>query len=178
MNSLVRILSSTFDGAKRRVVKAIRMGKSDVQTSIQAAPYGLDSSPIQNIRGVYVQTSTLGKTYLVGYLNVNQKANPGEFRTYATNSTGTEVFYTWMKTDGTMEIGGAVHNLVRYTPLNTGLQNQNSLISTNLTAILTNLTQLNVAVNALVPGSVTTPYVITPVSVNITASKINEIKTL
>jgi hypothetical protein len=149
MNQLVRILSSSFDDAKRRVVKFIRMGKADVQTSIQAAPYGIDSSPIQNIRGVYVQTSTIGKTYIVGYLNVDQKAEPGEFRTYATNSTGTEVFYTWMKTDGTMEIGGAVHNLVRYTPLNTGLQNQNTLISTNLTAILTNLTQLNVAINTL-----------------------------
>jgi hypothetical protein len=37
-----------------------------------------------------------------------------------------------------------------------------SLLSTQLNALLANLTQLNAAVNALAPGSVTTPYVYVP----------------
>jgi len=45
---------------------------------------------------------------------------PGEFRTYSTDKDGVEKFYTWLKNDGTYEVGGNDDFLVRYNELAAG----------------------------------------------------------
>lgn len=164
--NLVKVLSTTVDSLQRRVVKALRMGKEDVQTSFDISSYGIDSNPIAGMIAVYEMTSS-GQTVIVGYINKNKLAGVGELRLYSTDANGTEKFFAWFKNDGTMQLGGTAHNLVRFTPLQTGLQNQD-------TAINTELTKIAAAINAIVPGS----YIPTPISTNISSAKINEIKTL
>lgn len=113
----VKVDSTSFDDIKRRFVKFLRLGKYDVQNSVEAAPYGTDSNPIKNMVAVYGKTSQDGKTVIVGYLNKNQLADVGEHRTYSTDDEGELKFYIWQKNDGTCEIGGDDDNMVRYSKL-------------------------------------------------------------
>jgi hypothetical protein len=175
---LAKTISTNIDSLKRRVVKILRFGLADTLTPIQVAPYGVDSVPIKDMVAVYSETSEKGKSVIVGYLNKNALAGVGEHRTFSTDANGALKFYIWQKANGTCEMGGNIHNLVRYTPLDLGLQTEVGLINQNLTAIAANLGLLNAYVNGLVPGTVPTPYTPTAVSVNISAAKINELKTL
>jgi hypothetical protein len=115
----VKVISSEINQALQRVVKYQRLGKSDIQTSIEASPFGVDSNPIKNWVAVYAETSEKGKTVIVGYLNKNQLAATGEYRNYSTNDDGEEVFYTWLKKNGTMEIGGTENFAVKFNELKT-----------------------------------------------------------
>lgn len=163
----VKTISTSKDTLLRRVIKFLRYGKSDVQTSLQVAPAGIDSSPVKDMFALYGETDEKGKTAVMGYINKQQLAEDGEVRIYSQNSSGDLQTYLWVKKNGTMEFGGAVHNLVRYTPLNAGLQSEVNKINVELGKIA-------VALNAIVPGS----YTVVPVSVDISASKIDELKTL
>lgn len=142
------------------------MGLHDVQTSYESAPYGIDSNPIKDMIAVYSETGVKGDTVIVGYINKNQLAAPGEFRTFATDANGVQKFYTWMKANGTMEIGGSADNAIRYSPLNTELNAFAGDIQAELLKIQTAITSIGGA------------YVNAPVSIDISAAKINEIKTL
>jgi hypothetical protein len=113
----VKVDSSSFDDIKRRFVKFLRLGKYDVQNSVEAAPYGTDSNPIKGMVAVYSKTSADGKAVIIGYLNKDQLADVGEHRTYSTDSDGALQFYIWQKNDGTCEIGGDDDNMVRYSKL-------------------------------------------------------------
>ena len=114
--NLTSILSATIEAGKR-ILKFASRGKNDVQTAGEAMPFGLDSVPVKNIAALLLRTTEDGKTYIAGYINKNQKAEAGEFRTFATDADGAEVFYTWMKKDGTMEIGGNQNFAVRFNEL-------------------------------------------------------------
>lgn len=163
---LVQILSSAFDELQRRIPKFKRFGNADVQTSFEASPYGIDSNPIKGMVAVYSETSEKGKTVLVGYINKDQLAGPGETRLFSTDDAGVLKTYCWLKNDGTIELGGSVDNLVRFIPLQTAI---NSL-QTQLNA---ELTKIQIAISAL--GGT---YAIEPIEVDISESKIEEIKTL
>lgn len=119
MNNFVKVISTEIDTIKRRVVKILRFGKSDVQTALECGSYGIDSNPIKDMVAVYGETTEKGKVTIIGYINKNQKAGVGEFRTYATDANGAEKFYTWMKSDGTMEIGGDSNFAVKFNELKT-----------------------------------------------------------
>jgi hypothetical protein len=116
----VKTISATLDKYKRRVVKFLRYGKDDVQTSLEASPYGIDSNPIKDMIAVYAQTDVKGETVLFGYINKNQKAAIGETRFYATDKDGVEKFFIWLKSDGTCEIGGTAKHMTRFEDLETG----------------------------------------------------------
>jgi hypothetical protein len=116
--NIIKIISSAFDSG-RRLVKFNRLGRSDVKEKIEVSPYGLDSNPVKDTVGIYTPTSVSGKGVVFGYVNPEQKADVGEFRTYATDSDGVEVFYTWLKNNGTAEIGGDSDFMVRYSELET-----------------------------------------------------------
>lgn len=117
MNYLVKVISTEIDNLKRRVVKILRFGKSDVQTCIEANAYGIDSNPIKDMVAIYAETGEKGKVAIIGYLNKNQKALVGEIRLFSTDDKGTEKFYTWLKNDGTYEIGGDTNYAVKFNEL-------------------------------------------------------------
>lgn len=120
MISLVKVISSEIDGLKNRVVKFLRLGKYDFQTSAETGPYGIDSSPIKNMRAVYAETGSKGETVIVGYINKNQLAGTGEVRLYSTDENGTQKIYVWLKKNGQLELGGNTKHMTRFEELETG----------------------------------------------------------
>src|SRR5690606_8847873 len=96
----------------------------------------------------------------------DQLAAIGELRLYATDGNGQLQTFVWLKNDGTIELGGNTDNAVRYLPLNTALQGQVTDINAELVKIQTAITGLGGA------------YAHTPVSIDISGAKIEEIKTL
>lgn len=145
----------------RRLITAIIYGKDGVRDSYECSPFGIDSNPYKGIKTVYSTTTNSGEQVNIGYINENVRAAVGETYIYSTNTSGALSFTIKIKNDGTCEMGGNADNAVRYTPLNTGLQNELTAINANFATIATAL-------------SITLPTV----TLNISASKINEIKTL
>lgn len=151
----------------KRLIKFIGLGTKDVQEIRQITPFGIDSAPIKDLVAIYGETSIKGEPVVLGYLNRSLLADKGEIRTYSVDENGALKFYIWHKKDGTCEMGGNTHNLVRYTPLNSGLQD----FITDLKAEL-----LLIQAGIIAGGGTYTP---TPtLGININGSKINEIKTL
>jgi len=163
---LIKIISTEFDKLKRLVPKFLYRGNKDLQTAIQIAPYGIDSNPIKDMVAVMGETNQDGSTVVIGYLNKNCLAAPGEVRLFATNAQGVLQTYVWLKTDGKVHIAGDVDNAVRWRELNISLQNE-------VTALNAELTKIATALNGIIPGI----YPMVPVQVNIDSAKINEIRT-
>ena len=74
--------------------------------------------------------------------------------------------YKVVEKDGNIEVGGNTDNLVKYSKLDLSLQNEATLINTELGKIAAVL-------NSLAPGS----YVPTPVTIDISQSKCDKVKT-
>jgi hypothetical protein len=166
MASIVKVFSTEVDNLKRRVVKFLRYGSSDFQTSLEAGPFGFDSNPIKDMVAIYAESGTKGKTLIVGYLNKNQVANVGEVRLYSTDENGQQKMYAWLKNDGTMELGGDSDHLVRFSKLEEGFNKLRD--------------DFNTFAQAYTPGgpsSVGTPPTIMQSQASIADAKINEIKT-
>jgi hypothetical protein len=147
-------------------VKVLRYGKSDIQTPTEASPHGIDSNPVKDMIAVFSDTEESGKPVIIGYLNKNRVADVGELRLFSTDKDGKEVFYAYLKNDGTMELGGKVDNLLRFIPLDAALQQM--AIDLNI-----ELVKISAAISAL--GGA---YGVTPISIDISQAKIDEIKTL
>lgn len=175
MISLVKILSSTVESGKR-IVKFLRLGLRDVQTSFEAAPFGTDSNPIKNMVAVYMPTGIKGKTVLVGYINKNQLAGVGELRHYSTGEDGAVKFYTWLKNDGTYEVGGDADNMVRYSELESAFNDVKGKVNDLVTAFNSHTHVLTLSAGT---GSAAPPAnQQTPTTADISGAKIDEIKTL
>lgn len=144
-------------------VKSLIWGKSDSRTAPQCLPHGIDSKPVKGAISVYCQTENKGKAVTLGYIIPSDKTNAGETRIFATDANGVEVFSILLKNDGTCEFGGDADNMVRYQKLDDALQS----FRTNLLAQLT----------TAIPALAWTPANSTACQLNISASKINNIKT-
>jgi len=117
MISLTRVKEATSE-----FIKVLRYGKSDVQTADSVSPFGIDSKPVKDQIAVFCKTSDVAQSVILGYLNNSDKTEEGEFRIYATDSDGSEVFDILLKNDGTCEIGGSGDFLVKYNGLNLDFQ--------------------------------------------------------
>jgi len=169
--NVTKTISTSIKNAVR-FVKFLRMGKSDVQECRQASPFGVDSAPIEGMAAIYAKTSEVGKPVIIGYVNKNQIAEVGEYRTFSTDSDGGVQFYIHLKNDGTAEIGGNTKNMVRFQELETGFNN-----------LVTDFNTLVALYNSHIhPSSsgTTSPTATqgTSSTADISGSKINEIKTL
>lgn len=120
MISLVKILSTTVDSMERRIVKALRLGKSDTQTSFETGNFGIDSNCPDGFVAVYAPSMIKGESVILGYINKNQMAEIGELRLFSTNTAGdTEKFYVWLRNTGHLELGGDSNFAVRFNELKT-----------------------------------------------------------
>jgi phage gp45-like len=165
MINISKVISFSFDSLKRQLVKVYRLGKDDVQEAIQAAPFGVDSSPINDMQAIFMQTGERGKTVIVGYLNRNHISEKGETRIYSTNESGSVQIFLHLKNNGTAEFGGDTDNLVRFSKLEEGFNQlksdfNNFLIHTHPAS-----------------GSPPAPPAL-PSTASIAGSKIDKIKTL
>ncbi|MGB0881436.1 MAG: hypothetical protein ACPGSO_00675 [Vicingaceae bacterium] len=175
MLNFVKTLSSEIDSKARRVIKFLRLGKRDVQTSLEAMPFGVDSVPVKNLVAVYAPTSEKGQTVIIGYINKNAIADVGEFRAYSTNSDGEEQNYIWIKNDGTIEIGGDSDNMVRYSQIEASVNELKNDINDLKNIFSAWVTAPNDGGAAL--KTALAAYYTTPIVQDITGAKINEIKT-
>ena len=164
MINLVKVISTAIE-AGRREIKVLRLGKQDVQTPIQAGPFGSDANPPANMRAIYMRTGVKGDTFVVGFINVDQLAEVGENRQFATDEDGNLIFEARMRNDGTYEIGGSSDNLIRHAALNTEMQKLATSITAELALISTAILGLG---GAYPPGII---------NIDISAAKIEELKT-
>ncbi len=175
MLNFVKTISSEKDSLQRRIIKFLRFGNSDVQTSQEVSPHGIDSVPYKDLIAVYGKTESTGKTVVIGYLNKDRLADVGENRLFSTDSNGQLSTYIWLKNDGTMEIGGDTDNMVRFSKLKDAfdeLKNDfNNFVST------TYATHTHVSASPGSPTAVPVPLGTTSAA-NIDPAKIDEIKTI
>lgn len=177
--NFVKVISTELDNLQRLVVKVLRFGRGDVQTSDQITPHGIDSNPVKDMIAVYAKTEQKGETVILGYLNRNMLAAVGELRLYSTNANGETQIYHWLKSDGTMELGGSSKHLARFEELKAGFDQLKDDLNDQKS-------KWNAFVAAYVPGgpsSVGLPATLagqnSPVSTaSIDDAKIDEIKTL
>lgn len=162
MISFSTFKSAVID-AGQRILKVVQYG---AKTAAECMPFGDDSNPVANMQAIYATTENIAEPVIIGYLNTQQLAGVGEKRLYSVGADGSVSFYAWLKNDGTLQLGGDVHNLVRYAPLNIALQQQDTAINAELAKIATAI--------GLLGGS----YTPNEVSTDISGSKINEIKCL
>ncbi len=174
MNNLIKVISSSITAGKR-IIKFFRFGVSDIQTAFEYSPFGVDSNPIKDMVAIYAPTSDNGETVIIGYLNKNQKAASGELRIFATDDSGTEKFYVWLKKTGVIEIGGDTNFAVKFNELKAEFNKLKTDYNGHITEY--NLhTHLGVTVGSGSTG-VTTPSTKTNTS-NIDNAKNDKIKTI
>lgn len=177
MLNLVKTISTEIDSLKRRIVKVLRLGQNDVQTSLEAGSFGVDSNPTPDLIAIYAPTEEKGKTVIIGYINRNQIADVGEHRIFSTNAAGDVVMFLHLKNDGIAEFGGNADFMVRFNKLETAFNEHQD--STN-----DMINEWNTFASAYVPGSplVTglppTVSTVSNASADISGAKIDEIKTL
>lgn len=156
--TLIQVIETDLDDAGSRVVKFYKFGKN-VHSAKQAAPFGVDSNPIEGMIAIHTNTSVDGKPAVIGYINPDQVAEVGEMRIFSTDSDGELQTYIHLKNDGTMEIGGNTKHMTRFEELKVGFD------------------QLRTDFNAHVHAGNGVPPT-TPSTASIDDSKIDEIKTL
>ena len=155
------ITLSRVKQATSEFIKVLRYGNSDVQTSEQSLPFGIDSKPIKETLAVHSTTGSSNESVILGYImNILDKTDEGETYLYSMDSSGTIKGSLLIKKDGVIEINGNTDNAVRYLALNTAIQT----FITNLNAKLTT-------------GFAAVPFTWVPELLDISASKIDDIKT-
>ncbi len=178
--NFVKIYSTSVDSLKRRIPKFLRLGKNDIQTAFEINPFGIDSAVPKDWIALYAPTDEKGKTAILGYINKNQLAATGGFRTYSTTEDGkTEKFYVYLTNDGFLELGGTANFAVKFNELKTEF-NKLKTDHNNLVA------KWNAFCGSYVPGSpstVGTPPILGTSTVpantsNIDNSKNDKIKTI
>lgn len=154
---------STILKKGERIIKVLQYG---AKTVAEISPFGDDSNPVENMSALYADTAETGEPVIIGYINTNQLAAVGEKRIFSLKADKTLSAFIWLKNDGTMQIGGDADNAVRYQKLDDSLQAQKVLINIELSKIQAAITTLGGA------------YAKVDISINASAAKITEIKTL
>lgn len=177
MLNFVKIDSSELGEFGRRILKFLRYGKSDSQTSNEVAPFGIDSNPIKDMIAVYGPTSDKGETVIIGYLNKNQLAEIGETRLFSTDANGTTLkFSVWLKNNGTLELGGGNDFLLRFSKTKEVVDELQNDIATLKQAFTTWVVTANDGGAALKAASAA--WAAQQLAKNINDAKIEQIKTL
>lgn len=164
----VKVISTAYNKIKQRLVKAYRYGKNDVVETEEMAPAGIDGNPIKDMVAIYADTKSNSAPIIIGYIQKEQLAEPGELRIFSQNSSGQAQAYVWLKTNGNIEFNGNTNNLVKFTELNTGLQAYKTEVDIQLNKIAA-------FINALAPG--TFPVLPINSTMNIDGAKADKLKT-
>lgn len=134
--TLTTLISYIINGVRTLTVSG--MGKGNVRSAGEIAPSGVDCGPASGLTALYATTGNNGDRVIIGYVNTNQLAQPGECRIYWTDANGNEKGKIWGHNDGTVEIAGTsgivnANHATQYEALNTEL----TLYINNLNASLT-----------------------------------------
>lgn len=146
----------------KRILKVEQFG---VKTADEVAPFGIDANPLKDMVAIYSDTTNASESVILGYINKNQLASSGEVRLYSLDSNKALKSFIWLKNDNTIEFNGNTYSMVRFEPLQSGINAKDNLINVELGKIATVL-------NSLAPGS----YTPLPISTNITTAKNEDLK--
>jgi len=175
--NLTKVISTRIQSA-RRLVKFLRYGRSDVQECAESMPFGIDSNPVKDMIAVYAPTGEDGKNVIIGYINKQQLADVGETRLFSTDTNGELKFFVHLKNDGTLEVGGDIDNMVRYSELESAFNE----LKADFNALVQDYNAHTHPFTGVGPGNPGTTLVTTatgtPSSADITGAKIDEIKTI
>lgn len=164
MVGVTKVISTSFDKAKRLIVKVLFQGKlisgkGDIRTPLEASPFGIDSNPVEGKVALYTRSGKDGKYYIFGYLNTERLAAPGENRIFSTDENGELQTYIWLKNSGNMmHLGGDANWATKYTESKAELDKLKTSLNSLITAFNTH-THLDPVSGALppptaVPGSI------------------------
>lgn len=160
MITLSKIKSVSIE-AKQRILKVLQYGP---KTANEAAPFGLDSSPLENYTAIYAETANVGESLIIGYIQKTQLANPGETRLFSLDSNGILKAEIFCKADGSVILNGGGFSSVRYENLNIELQQLKNDINTELSKVKTAITTVG--------GT----YANAPLNLDLTSAKSDTIK--
>jgi len=118
---------------------------------------------------IFAETSNNAEPVIIGYLNKNQIAGPGEKRIFSLQPNGELSAYIWLKNNETIELFGSEDNLVRYSALESQFNELKEKFNQLITAYNTHSHGNN-------PASPPVPQGV-PSTANITLSRIDNIKT-
>jgi hypothetical protein len=154
-------LAETAIEKGKRIIKVLQFG---VKTAEECSPFGVDANPLKDMTAIYADTSNNSESVIIGYINKNQIAGPGETRFYSLDSNGGLKAFIWLKDDGSIELNGSTNSAVRYEPLN------NSITQAKVD-INAELAKISLAIGGL--GGV---YTVAPIIIDLTSSKNDKVK--
>jgi len=143
-------IDSVIKESGKRILKVLQFG---AKTASESAPFGIDSAPLKGMTAVYGNTSNNGDTVILGYIQKNQLAEPGETRFFSLDADGNLKSFIWLKNDGDIQLNGDDYSSVRFQPLQSGINTKDSLINAELAKIATAISSLG---GTYVPGSIST----------------------
>jgi len=178
--NIVKVISSDINKSLQRIVKFLRMGLDDVQTANQLSSPGIDAAPIPDQIAAYSTTTLKGKPVIIGYVQVDQEAEPGEINIYSQDaSNGAELNYIFLTKEGTIEIGGDTDNMVRFSELQSAFDELKEDFNNLVTAY-----NAHIHITTATVGPSPTPGIIaptastgTPSAADISGAEIEEILT-
>ena len=98
--------------------KELKVQQYGVKTVDLVSDFGDDSSPLKDMIALYSDTSETGESVIIGYINKNQIAKPGEKRIFSLKEDGSVATHVYLKEDGSVEIGvDSADYAVRYSKL-------------------------------------------------------------
>jgi hypothetical protein len=151
MLTFSKLSSSVIEGGKR-ILKVMQYG---AKTAKESGPFGFDSSAPEGWTAIYGETSNMGESVILGYINKNQLAEVGGSRMYALDGNGDVVGFVYARASGNLELNGNAFSAVRFQNLKTAIDNNDSLINAELAKIATAI------------GTLGGAYVVAPISTNL-----------
>lgn len=133
MGVLGKHITASVESGLRKI-KGLFFGRTGVNNSYECAPFGTDANPIKDTRIVQITMQKNGRNMVIGCINKDQIAKPGEHRIYSTDSDGNTVSFVWLKDDGNLQVNGDDDNMVRYSELETAFNQLRSDFNALVTA--------------------------------------------
>lgn len=168
-------VNQTVIEAKKRIVKVLRLGKSDVQKAIETTPHGIDSNAVKNSVAIVADTGTDAEKVVIGYVLKDALADIGETHLFSTDSDGGEVGRIKLKNDGTVELLADTDNAVRFSELKTAYDQLKTDLNNLVAAFNSHTHTYSPGPLTPVPTGPATPTG-TPSSATVDAAKVDEIK--
>ncbi|MCM8906786.1 hypothetical protein [Tenacibaculum finnmarkense] len=109
--------SKFYEATLKNLKRILKVNQFGVKTAVESMPFGEDSSPIKDMTAIFAETSNNSEPVIIGYINKNQIAGPGEKRMFSLKENGQISTSIWLKADETMEVGGNTDFAVKYSGL-------------------------------------------------------------
>ena len=173
-----RVNGITLSDVGRQIIKILGLGKKDVQTANQIAPFGFDSAPVKEMVAIQAPTGVRGESVIVGFIQKDLIATPGESRVFSTNADGVLQIALHLRDNGQMEIGGTGDFLARFDELKAGYDELKGDLNAFITKYNTHIHVTTATVGATAVPGVIAPTVTTevPSTASIDSAKIDELE--